>query len=177
MAVEFPITGEAESEREAQRLLHELEPALVVPVERAGVSAGGSYHNAQGGDITRHTARLGSLFRHHPATVGIGDGGNEIGMGRLYDQILRTPTLAPVPAVTTTTHLLVAATANWGAYGLIAPLSRLCGRDLLPDSRGAGAADQLAGGAGGGRGLVCAGGARCRRVHAGRQPANPDAIA
>ena len=131
--VEFPIVDDEESRTEAQRLLDEAKPSVLVAIERAGMTMGGRYRNSSGGDMTPYTARLDHLFRSHPATVGIGDGGNEIGMGVLYEAILRIPTLAPFPTVTPTTHLIAASVSNWGGYGLTAALSRLSGQDLLPE--------------------------------------------
>ena len=130
--VEFPIADDDESRAEALRLLERDEPSVLVAIERAGMTMSGRYRNSAGGDMTPYTARLDHLFLNHPATVGIGDGGNEIGMGVLYEAILRIPTLAPFPTVTPVTHLIAASVSNWGGYGLVAALSRLAGRDLLP---------------------------------------------
>ena len=86
----------------------------------------------RGQDISPHTARLDHLFTRHPHSVGIGDGGNEIGMGNLASLIPRVASLPDEPAVTRTTRLVIASVANWGAYGVVAALSRLADRNLLP---------------------------------------------
>ena len=87
----------------------------------------------RGLDISPYTARLDYLFNGKGNTIGIGDGGNEIGMGLLYDQICCLPSLIPQPTVTATTRLLISTVSNWAAYGLVAALSELSGRYLLPD--------------------------------------------
>jgi hypothetical protein len=64
--------------------------------------------------------------------VGIGDGGNEIGMGNVRRRLLKAGGLiARTSSIVSVDHLVVAATSNWGAYGVVAGLSRLTGTDLL----------------------------------------------
>src|SRR5690606_11362887 len=92
----------------------------------------GTYLNMRGRDISATTARVDELFLQHPHTVGIGDGGDEIGMGNLAPHIPAIDTLPDMPATTCTTHLVIASVANWGAYGVIAALSGLVHQNLLP---------------------------------------------
>ena len=72
------------------------------------------------------------MFDEHPYTVGIGDGGNEIGMGNMRHVIPDIENLPDDPCVTTTTELITASVSNWGGYGLIAALSLKTGKNLLP---------------------------------------------
>lgn len=130
--VDFPITEPEESKRFAQRLLAELGPSLIIAIERCGTTRDDSYRNIRGIDITPFCARVDYLFSPRQKTIGIGDGGNEIGMGNLKRHIPRIPSLVPHPAVTKVTRLVLASVSNWGAYGVIAALSRLVGRNLLP---------------------------------------------
>jgi len=83
-------------------------------------------------DITPHTARLDYLFEAGIPSVGIGDGGNEIGMGNLVEFIPLVETLPNDPAVTKVDRLIISSVSNWGGYGLVAALSRFAGRNLLP---------------------------------------------
>jgi hypothetical protein len=53
-------------------------------------------------------------------------------MGALADVIRSTPHLPDNPTITKTDELIIASVSNWGAYGLVAALARLSGRDLLP---------------------------------------------
>ena len=69
-------------------------------------------------------------------SVGIGDGGNEIGMGNLIDVIPSVDSLPDDPAVSTVDRLIIASVSNWGGYGLAAALSQLAGENLLPDAEG-----------------------------------------
>ena len=130
--VDFPIADDATSRQHARDLLDRIAPTILIAIERCALTRSGTYLNMRGQDISPHTARLDHLFRQHPHTVGIGDGGNEIGMGNLAPHIPEVATLPDNPAVTRTTHLVIASVANWGAYGVLAALSRLTGRNLLP---------------------------------------------
>jgi hypothetical protein len=65
-------------------------------------------------------------------TISIGDGGNEIGMGSVLAQLVRSGRLmARIACVVPVDHLVVAGTSNWGAYGIVAALERLHRRLLL----------------------------------------------
>jgi hypothetical protein len=67
-------------------------------------------------------------------TIGIGDGGNEIGMGKIpWDVIQRNiPGGGRVACRVPTHHLIVCGISNWGAYALAAGVWRLYGRPLHP---------------------------------------------
>lgn len=129
----WPVEGAEASRQRASTLLAQTQPVAVVAVERCGLTRNGRYLNMRGGDISAYTARLDELCLLHPRTVGIGDGGNEIGMGNVYEAVRAAPRLVPDPAATTVSHLVTAAISNWGAYGIVAALSLLAGRNLLPD--------------------------------------------
>ena len=101
---------------------------LLVFIERPGYATDGRYYNMKGTDISDVTAPLdraaeAALKRGVPV-LGIGDGGNEAGMGLLYDTLAEklphyTPFLSRVPA----TVCLSVDVSNWGAYALTAVLS------------------------------------------------------
>ena len=130
--VEFPIMDTAGSRRETGVILERVRPRLVISIERCGRTGSDTYLNMRYRDITEHTARLDYLFEAGIPSVGIGDGGNEIGMGNLAEVIPTVATLPPDPAVTRVDRLILASVSNWGGYGLVAALSRLAGRNLLP---------------------------------------------
>ncbi len=113
------------------------QPTHLVAIERPGRGCDGRYRNMRGRDITDTTAPLDELFleasRQGLTTVGVGDGGNEIGMGKVFAEALRAIDHGPEIASTIATDFcIVAGVANWGAYGLVGALSVLAGRDLLP---------------------------------------------
>ncbi len=130
--IDFPITDSKTSEQKALDLLKQYQPASIVAIERCSLTADGLYLNMSGKDISPHNAKLDYLFHHHDRTIGIGDGGNEIGMGNLAHIIPRFDHLPKKPAITKTKHLIIASVSNWGGYGLVAALSKLAKRNLLP---------------------------------------------
>ena len=130
--VDFPIAGIPESKQQAADILDRIKPSLLISIERCGRNRDDSYLNMRSRDISPQTARLDYLFDHDVPSVGIGDGGNEIGMGNLVDVIPAVETLPDLPAVSTVDRLIVASVSNWGGYGLVAGLSRLAGKNLLP---------------------------------------------
>ena len=130
--VDFPITDDQASKEYASQLLARINPGVVIAIERCSLTADGAYLNMRGRDISEWNARVDHLFSDHPATVGIGDGGNEIGMGNLIAEIPGVETLPDNPAATKVSKLILASVSNWGGYGLAASLSKLAGRNLLP---------------------------------------------
>jgi hypothetical protein len=132
--IEFPITGVAESQQHAARMLEELQPSLLISIERCGRNRNDEYLNMRARDISPQTARLDYLFDHGIPSVGIGDGGNEIGMGNLIDVIPSVDSLPDDPAISRVDRLIIASVSNWGGYGLAAALSQLTGKDLLPSA-------------------------------------------
>ena len=112
-------------------------PVGMISVERCGINAENDYANMRGVSIGAHNAPIDTLFVIAPEygikTVGVGDGGNEIGMGNLADVIKNE--LSLVPCVVRADHLVIASVSNWGAYGLAAYLSVMAGRPLMPSYR------------------------------------------
>ena len=115
-----------------EALRRKYSPDLVVAIERPGLTADGRLTSMRGEDLTGVAAALDSLMRA-PLTVAVGDGGNEIGMGALAPY-LQAKGLIPGVSVTRAAHLLLADVSNWGAYGLVAMLDLVTGRDTLPDA-------------------------------------------
>ena len=130
--MEFPFMDEAESARFAEGLLRKIVPSVLISIERCGPSEDGRARNMRNADITDFNAKTDYLFAGGVPSVGIGDGGNEIGMGNLADVIPTVPTLVELPCVTRVTKPVIASVSNWGGYGLVAALSRQAGRNLLP---------------------------------------------
>ena len=117
-------------------------PTHLVAIERPGRNRDGDYLNMRGDSVAAWNAPIDELFVRggstrprgvrRPVTVGIGDLGNEIGMGAVRAKIVRIdPRRARIATVVSVDHLVVAGVSNWGAYGVVAALGRLTGNDLL----------------------------------------------
>ncbi len=114
-------------------LLERLQPVGLVSIERCGRNAKGDYANMHGESIRSHTAQIDRLFDAaygKVPTIGVGDGGNEIGMGNLAD-VIETE-LDLVPCRTKADRLVIATVSNWGAYGIAAYLAKLSGKAVFP---------------------------------------------
>jgi UDP-N-acetylmuramoylalanine-D-glutamate ligase len=150
---------------DASHYLDDARPTHLLAIERIGRGADGRYRNMRGVDITDTTAPLDELFlegsRRGLTTIGIGDGGNEIGMGKVFVDVLDTadrtmlggtavPAVAQPPGppedhalppeqwqlatIVSTDFCIAAGVSNWGAYGLAGALSVLEGTNLLPSA-------------------------------------------
>ncbi len=93
-------------------------------------------HTARGRDITTEMAPAHHLFERamrqqpRPCTIGIGDGGNEIGMGKVPWATIRRniPNGGLIACRVPADHLIVAGVSNWGAYALAAGVMLLRGK-------------------------------------------------
>lgn len=101
-----------------------------VPLEHRDVC-----HNMRGIDINGSTAKIHRLFeavqrqKLPVATIGIGDGGNELGMGQFPWEALKAA-IAHGPAGQVacriaTQYTIIAGVSNWGGYALAAAIDAL----------------------------------------------------
>jgi len=133
----FP-SDEKEAKKRSVELVEKYAPGAVITVEKGGMNEAGKIHSSRGDDISGPMAKIDYLVlcarEKDILTVGVGDGGNEIGMGVIRERLRETFPLArkcncPCEkgiAPETETHCLVTATvSNWGAYGIEACLAVL----------------------------------------------------
>lgn len=121
---------------EAESMLDRLNPTVVIAIEKGSANEVGEYHSGVGYNLTPIAAKVDQLIaaareRGIP-TIGIGDGGNEIGMGCIKETVKRVvptgakcgcPCGAGTHAATETDSLIVCAVSNWGATALEAYLA------------------------------------------------------
>lgn len=138
MASPFPLGREAGAAA-ARRLFERFAPRAAVFVEKAGPNGAGVFHSILGtGRPDTLMANAQEIAAEAKAqgcfTIGIGDGGNEIGFGRVAEavrgiqpagRVCRCPCGQGVATVTETDVLVCAAVSNWGAYGVAAALAAL----------------------------------------------------
>lgn len=131
-------TTETEARAEAQTLLDDWDPTAIVAIEKLGPNAKGEFHSLQGFNTTAEAAKVQHLFtlaaERGVLTVGVGDGGNEIGCGLIYEEtrrimpagsVCRCPCGDGMATAISTDSLVIATTSNWGAYGISAALAFL----------------------------------------------------
>lgn len=135
-------------------------PDGIIFVERLGRAVDGRYYNFKKQDISEWTAPLDALADEAAGlgihTIGIGDGGNEAGMGNFYAELCALlPGYAACLSVVRAEFALTADVSNWGAYALAEALSFLWGvrrgiepgeeTKMLEAAARAGAADGISG--------------------------------
>jgi hypothetical protein len=114
----------------------------VITVEKQGGNPAGVMHGISGVSRDGTRANVDGLMNRLNSTgkltIGIGDGGNEIGFGKIYDAAkefvpyatqCQCPCGKGILTVIGTTILYPVGVSNWGAYGLAAALALLT-RDL-----------------------------------------------
>lgn len=135
--VDIHPPGPEQGKTFAATLLDRYQPSAVVFVEKTGPNARGIHHSIMGTakdpDETGHAFYLADLARQRGiVTIGVGDGGNEIGNGVIYDAVreiqpygatCQCPCGDGVATVTATDVLVSASISNWGAYGIAAQLA------------------------------------------------------
>jgi hypothetical protein len=112
----------------------------VVSIERCGPSTDGRPRDARGVDISSRNAPLEGLYRGHWVTIGIGDLGNELGMGSLPRELVAASVRngAALWCTVPCDYPLVSGVSNWGAAALLAAIAMLrsgSGRSMLPPLR------------------------------------------
>jgi hypothetical protein len=96
-------------------------------------------HTMRGRDITDMMSPAHWLFEETAektiVSIGIGDGGNEIGMGKIPWEVIHrnVPGGGLVACRVPTDHLIVCGVSNWGGYALAAGVAHLRGQRLPVD--------------------------------------------
>jgi D-glutamate cyclase len=138
LALPLPLGIEA-GQRMAEELFSRFNPSCVVFIEKAGPNAKGVFHSILGTGRGPETMANAQLLADLAAergvlTIGIGDGGNEIGCGLILEAVQRVqpfgrecgcPCGGGVATITRCDHLVFAAISNWGAYAVAAALAGL----------------------------------------------------
>ncbi|HJO92413.1 MAG TPA: DUF4392 domain-containing protein [Victivallales bacterium] len=132
--IDYPICDYNESLNYSNELINNIKPSCMISIECRGAGESGRYLTSKGVDISLDTPCVDTLFqiayKKNIYTLGIGDGGNEIGFGNIESFLLEE--ICIEPSRIKTTDLIVSSISNWGAYGLIYELSLIIGKNLLP---------------------------------------------
>lgn len=144
----FP-TEISRAEEVSVDLMNTFPVRAIVSIEKGGMNEKGVIHTSRGDDTTGPMAKVDILMRKGKErgilTLGIGDGGNEIGMGVIAEELrdwlpfgkqCRCPCGSGIVPVTKTDFLVPAAVSNWGAYGISAVMAVLEGKREVFHSAG-----------------------------------------
>ena len=132
-----------EDRRMEEELLDRYRPACCISIERGAMNRHGRIHGMGGYDFSENQAKMDYLFTGAAgrgiATLGIGDGGNEIGMANIertirervrYGNMCKCPCRSGIAPDVAKVNVLVSATiSNWGGYA-VASLLALAGGKL-----------------------------------------------
>lgn len=141
----FPLGPGDKARQTACELLDEFQPKAVIAIEKLGPNYKGVVHGFGGlersadnepftDEIVVEARRRGIL------TIGIGDGGNEVGYGKIleavqeihpFGKVCRCPCGGGVACAVETDVLVHGAVSNWASYGVAACLAMLGGEETL----------------------------------------------
>jgi len=134
-------TDEEDASTFAQEMIDAHDPAATIAIERAGANVNGEYYSMSATNITGESAKAERLFElSNGLTIGIGDGGNEIGMGAIEETVREEVPHAEmggaacgggIAAVSTTDIIVPVTVSNWGGHGISALLSVLLDETVL----------------------------------------------
>ena len=136
----YPITVlspvQEESDRAIDALLSSFAPTQVVAIERPGSAIDGHRYSMRGEILDELVPSADRLLtppgERSYATIAVGDGGNELGMGHLRDSLMDRINLGElIFCDTEADHVIPAGISNWGAYALAASLAVLSGKPIL----------------------------------------------
>ncbi|XP_032300840.1 D-glutamate cyclase, mitochondrial isoform X4 [Coturnix japonica] len=100
----------------------------LIAIERAGMAADGNYYNARKVNIKHLVDPIDELFLTAQTipgitTTGVGDGGNELGMGKVKDAVKKHIKNGDVIACDVAADFaVVAGVSNWGGYAIACAL-------------------------------------------------------
>lgn len=115
--LELPLNDIVGAESFSRAQLEQWQPELVLSIERPGLAADNRYYNMRGEDISPRCGCFDYFVSLASCpTIAIGDGGNEIGMGNVYQALAQLPI---TPSVTAVDELVIADVSNWAAYALV----------------------------------------------------------
>jgi hypothetical protein len=114
----------------------------VVCIERSGLNKNGDYLTMSGRKMNAFVAPLEKLLEGREdslVSIGVGDGGNELGMGKLLDAMLsedeatRIPLIEEIACVVPATFAIVCSVCDWGGFALAAGVLRLLEEGSVDD--------------------------------------------
>jgi len=134
--VDMPATAERELADKVISQMLALKPAGMICIELPGKGADGKYYSVMGYELEGWPGPIDDLFelvgKQGGVTIGIGDAGNEAGMGFAKPELdAITPHGSLTGSVVSCSAPIIASVSEFGAYGLIAALQFESGKKLL----------------------------------------------
>jgi len=140
----FPTDNDPQAmiEDRTEEIFSVVKPKAIAAIEKTGVNAKGVPHRIVGERITDGRLCAEPLIRRANRsgvlTIGVGDRGNELGLGLVadgtrqyakYGAVCTCPCQGGVAAADVVDVTVVASVSNWGAYGIAAMLATILGNE------------------------------------------------
>lgn len=122
------IFKENNESQQADEIIEKYKPNHIIAIERPGRNVNNKCYSMLGEDITSFCPNTDFLFikakEQNIPTSAVGDGGNEIGMGKVMNLVQKYVYKGNIIcAQFDTDNLIIAGVSNWGAYGICSALS------------------------------------------------------
>lgn len=132
------IVKEESIDEQSDEILSKYKPDHIIAIERPGRGKDNKSYSMYGEDISDYCPNTDMLFikakEKNIPTSAIGDGGNEVGMGKIKELVVKYVNKGElICAQVETDNLIVAGVSNWGAFGICAGLSILNKTSLMLD--------------------------------------------
>lgn len=128
------------AEEFCDHLLQNHKPSHIVSIERPARAKDGVCYSMRGEELSDIVPNTDILFEKSTklgiTTLAIGDGGNEVGMGKVSSFVVDSVNEGEkICASISTDYLIIAGVSNWGGHALTAALSVLTKTMLLHDDK------------------------------------------
>jgi len=125
------------SEEDSQKIISDINPDIIFFIERPSKNRDGDFNSMSGESITGIIPDTDFLFNsareQNKLIIALGDGGNEVGMNLIKDEVVENVKFgSKICSITNSDYLIVSGVSNWGCYSLVGALSVLNNQDLLP---------------------------------------------
>ncbi|WP_326908860.1 DUF4392 domain-containing protein [Sedimentibacter sp. MB31-C6] len=121
------IFKENRENEQAEEIINKYKPDHIIGIERPGRNIENRCYSMHGEDITSFCPNTDLLFikakENNITTSAVGDGGNEVGMGKVMNFIQKYVNKGNIIcAQLETDNLIIAGVSNWGSFGICAGL-------------------------------------------------------
>lgn len=132
------IFEENKEEEQSEEIFRKYKPDHVIGIERPGRGCDNRCYSMRGEDITSFCPNTDLLFikakENNIPTSAVGDGGNEVGMGKVRDFVIKYVNKGNIIcAQFCSDNLIVAGVSNWGAFGICVGLCLLNNNMVMYD--------------------------------------------
>lgn len=123
-----------EAKRTVDSWINQLNPSALISVELPGANSEGKYHNVTAREVPSELVIKADVvfqeaMQRGIPTIGIGDGGNELGMANVSEAIAEKLNNGDTIAPATKVDVLIASSiSNWGSIGLACAICALTGQ-------------------------------------------------